>query len=230
MWVEGYLQGLPVLVGVVYFAVSAGADAGNSSMAQCIREDVARWASHREVLIMGDFNGHLQALDGFQDTNGELLLTLAPRRLTHMNIDENGEFSIGSDHNRIKLSFSRSSWRTIAKEHRNPAERHLPQSEYAAVAEAFEQNFQPTEPPTYDQFVLELRRIMKKHEIRVNSRGGLRRKGWWDEEVQRALTARRTANRLHRAAVRTSPGEECMSTWEEYLRLKREMRSTSRPT
>ncbi|KAH7961780.1 hypothetical protein HPB52_012080 [Rhipicephalus sanguineus] len=143
---------------------------------------------------------------------------------THMNIDENGEFSIGSDHNRIKLSFSRSSWRTIAKEHRNPAERHLPQSEYAAVAEAFEQNFQPTEPPTYDQFVLELRSIMKKHEIRVNSRGGLRRKGWWDEEVQRALTARRTANRLHRAAVRTSPGEECMSTWEEYLRLKREMR------
>ncbi|KAH7943549.1 hypothetical protein HPB52_009205 [Rhipicephalus sanguineus] len=172
MWVEGYLQGLPVLVGVVYFAVSAGADAGNSSMAQCIREDVARWASHREVLIMGDFNGHLQALDGFQDTNGELLLTLArtlalevlnlrpecegqytwsarnsrscidyvlvtpalARRLTHMNIDENGEFSIGSDHNRIKLSFSRSSWRTIAKEHRNPAERHLPQSEYAAVA------------------------------------------------------------------------------------------------
>ncbi|KAL3222218.1 hypothetical protein MRX96_050057, partial [Rhipicephalus microplus] len=65
---------------------------------------------------------------------------------------------------------------------------------------------------------------MKKHEIRVNSRGGLRRKGWWDEEVQRALIARRTANRLHRAAVRTSPGEECMSTWEEYLRLKREMR------
>ncbi|XP_075738960.1 uncharacterized protein LOC142784467 [Rhipicephalus microplus] len=48
-------------------------------------------------------------------------------------------------------------------EHRNPAERHLPQSEYAAVAEAFEQNFQPTEPSTYDQFVLELRRIMKKH-------------------------------------------------------------------
>ncbi|XP_075744098.1 uncharacterized protein LOC142802898 [Rhipicephalus microplus] len=140
-----------------------------------------------------------------------------------MNIDEKGEFSIGSDHNRIKLSFSRSSWRTIAKEHRNPAERHLPQSEYVAVAEAFEHNFQPTEPPTYDQFVLELRRIMKKQEIRVNSRGGLRRKGWWDEEVQGALSARRTANRLHRAAVRTSPGEECMSTWEEYLRLKREM-------
>ncbi|KAL3172580.1 hypothetical protein MRX96_043109 [Rhipicephalus microplus] len=45
MWVEGYLQGLPVLVGVAYFAVSAGADAGNSRMAQCIREDVAIWAN-----------------------------------------------------------------------------------------------------------------------------------------------------------------------------------------
>ncbi|KAH8036697.1 hypothetical protein HPB51_003949 [Rhipicephalus microplus] len=77
MWVEGYLQGLAVLVGVAYFAVSAGADAGNSRMAQCIREDVARWANQREVLIMGGFNGHLQALDDFQDTNGELLLALA---------------------------------------------------------------------------------------------------------------------------------------------------------
>ncbi|KAH7932191.1 hypothetical protein HPB52_024832 [Rhipicephalus sanguineus] len=243
MWVEGYLQGLPVLVGVVYFAVSAGADAGNSSMAQCIREDVARWASHREVLIMGDFNGHLQALDGFQDTNGELLLTLArtlalevlnlrpecegqytwsarnsrscidyvlatpalARRLTHMNIDENGEFSIGSDHNRIKLSFSRSSWRTIAKEHRNPAERHLPQSEYAAVAEAFEQNFQPTEPPTYDQFVLELRRIMKKHEIRVNSAAAYGAKAGGTKRYKGPLLQDERRIGLHRAAVRHHP-------------------------
>lgn len=147
---QATLQGLSVLVGAAYSAVSAGTDAGNSRLVQCIREDVARWASQREVLIMGDFNGHLQALDGLRDTDGELLLTLArtpglhilnlspecegqytwcarnsrscidyelatptlAHRPTRMDIDENGEFSLGSNHNRIKLTFSRSSWRT----------------------------------------------------------------------------------------------------------------------
>lgn len=76
MWVEGYLQGLPALVGVAYFALSARIHAGNSGMTQCIVEDVTRWAIQHEVLI-GDFNGHLQALDGFQDANVDLLMTLA---------------------------------------------------------------------------------------------------------------------------------------------------------
>ncbi|KAH7954486.1 hypothetical protein HPB49_019141 [Dermacentor silvarum] len=226
MWVEGYLQGLPVLVGVAYFAVSAGTHAGNSGMTQCIVEDVTRWATQREVLIMGDFNGHLQALDGFQDANGELLMTLAHTlaldvvnlrpdcagqytwcarnsrscidyalvtsalslQLTGMNIDESGQFSLGSDHNRIKLTISRSSWRTNPKERRNPSKRYLPQSAYEAIAEEFEQHFRPTVTPSYEQFVCELRRYMKKHEIRVNSRGGVKRKGWWTKKCKKLLS------------------------------------------
>ncbi|KAH7979776.1 hypothetical protein HPB49_010969 [Dermacentor silvarum] len=232
-------------------------------MTQCIVEDVTRWATQREVLIMGDFNGHLQALDGFQDANGELLMTLAHTlaldvvnlrpdcagqytwcarnscscidyalvtsalslQLTGVNIDESGQFSLGSDHNRIKLTISRSSWRTNPKQRRNPSKRYLPQSAYEAIAEEFEQHFRPAVTPSYEQFVCELRRYMKKHEIRVNSRGGVKRKGWWDKEVQEAFVARRTANRLHRAAAKSSTTEECIRAWEEYLRLKREMRA-----
>ncbi|KAL3214106.1 hypothetical protein MRX96_007234 [Rhipicephalus microplus] len=80
-------------------------------------------------------------------------------------------YAVAETHLRVKEEPPvHKSWQWAGLNH--SAERHLPQSEYAAVAEAFEQDFQPTEPPTYDQFVLELRCIMKKHEIRVNSPRG----------------------------------------------------------
>lgn len=66
---------------------------------------------------------------------------------------------------------------------------------------------------------------MKKHEICVNSRGGLKHKGWWDKEVQEDFVARRIANRLHRATAKSSSIEEYIRAWEDYLRLKREMRA-----
>lgn len=145
--------------------------------------------------------------------------------LNGVNIDESGQFSLGSDHNRIKLLISRSSCRTNSKERRNPSKRYFPQSVYEAITEEFEQHFQPTVTPSYEQFVGKLRRYMKKHEICVNFRGGLKRKGWWDKEVQEAIVARRTANRLHRAAAKSSSVEECIRAWKEYIRLKREMRA-----
>lgn len=44
---------------------------------QCLHGDVRRMDQRVEVLIMGDFNGHLETLDGKQNGNGRLL-----RRLT----------------------------------------------------------------------------------------------------------------------------------------------------
>ncbi|KAH6936444.1 hypothetical protein HPB50_017394 [Hyalomma asiaticum] len=112
------------------------------------------------------------------------------------------------------------------KDHRSLAKRHLPQSACEAIAEKFEHNFRPTDPQNYDEFVRELKCIMKQHAIRVNSRGGKKRKGWWDKEVQDVLDARRMANRLHRVAVKSlSSGEECKRAWEKYLSLKREMQA-----
>ncbi|KAH6948874.1 hypothetical protein HPB50_026675 [Hyalomma asiaticum] len=104
-----------------------------------------------------------------------------------MNNDESGQFSLGSDHNRVKLTFCKSSWWMNPKDHRSPAKRHLPQTAYEAIAEKFTHNFRPTDPQNYDEFVRELKHIMKQQEIPVNSRGGNKRKGWWDKEVQDAL-------------------------------------------
>ncbi|KAH6948251.1 hypothetical protein HPB50_023301 [Hyalomma asiaticum] len=125
--------------------------------------DVQRWAADREVLLMGDFNGHLQALDGFQDFNGDLVdltardlnleianlrddcegeftwcarnsrscidyVLMSPklsRHVTSVTIDEDGKFSVGSDHNRMKLTFSTSTWRQKRRDRREPAARYL---------------------------------------------------------------------------------------------------------
>ncbi|XP_049267414.1 uncharacterized protein LOC125756576 [Rhipicephalus sanguineus] len=137
MWLRGSILGIPVIVGVVYLAVSNGQHDGNARIMKCVSTDVQRWAADREVLLMGDFNGHLQALDGFQDFNGDLVeltarelnleianlrsdcegeftwcarnshscidyVLISPklsRHVTSITIDEDGKFSVGSDHN-----------------------------------------------------------------------------------------------------------------------------------
>ncbi|KAH7963682.1 hypothetical protein HPB52_022410 [Rhipicephalus sanguineus] len=140
IWVSGNLLGESVLFGEVYLMVTSGAHDGNAKVLQCIAEDVKRWGADREVLLMGDFNGHIPATDGFFDYNGQLLLRCAEQlsldivnlrancegcftwcarssrstidyalvtaklaaRITQIHIDEEGQFSLGSDHNRIR--------------------------------------------------------------------------------------------------------------------------------
>ncbi|KAH6946036.1 hypothetical protein HPB50_011279 [Hyalomma asiaticum] len=122
------------------------------------------------------------------------------RHVTSVTIDEDGKFSVGSDHNRMKLTFSTSTWRQKRRDRREPAARYLPEETYENIAQEFEGRLMNLESPSYDQFVQALHQIMQTHEVCVNSRGGVRRKPWWDKEVQVALTTRREANRLHRKA------------------------------
>ncbi|KAH7982225.1 hypothetical protein HPB52_003503 [Rhipicephalus sanguineus] len=225
--------------------------------------DVQRWAADREVLLMGDFTGHLQALDGFQDFNGDLVdltarelnleianlrsdcegeftwcarnshscidyVLMSPklsRHVTSITIDEEGKFSVGSDHNRIKLTLSTSAWRQKRTDCRESAARYLPEETYDDIAQEFEGRLMNLESPSYDQYVEALQQIMEAHEVCVNSRGGVRRKPWWDKEVQVALSARREANRLHRKAVRTLLPHECAELWQRYLDCKRAMQA-----
>ncbi|KAH7958582.1 hypothetical protein HPB49_003068 [Dermacentor silvarum] len=249
-------------IGVLWRAVDRGHNVGNMHIMHCIREDVSRWATGKEVLLLGDFNGHIQPLDGFQDRNGELLLQTAQdlsleglnlrpdcegeftwcarasrscidyvlashklaQRVQHVHIDESGQFSASSDNNRIKVTFTASIWRYRRREQREPSRRYLPASAYEAVARDFEIRLQVTPPRIYEQYVGELRRIMHAHEIRSNSRGGVRRNGWWDGEVKAALDARKVANRQHRAAVTAAlPSNVCQDLWDQYLAHKRTM-------
>lgn len=77
IWMTGDILDMPVLVAVLYFSVDPGQKAENRRIAQCIAEDIQQWGFNREVLIIGDFNRHVQSIDGFQDHNGELMLHLA---------------------------------------------------------------------------------------------------------------------------------------------------------
>ncbi|KAH6947369.1 hypothetical protein HPB50_018522 [Hyalomma asiaticum] len=144
LWVSGSIVGIPVLVGVVCLTATRGHHEGNDRVMQCIIEDVQQWTPQYEILLLGDFNGHIQCIDGYQDRNGELS-------------------------------------------------------------------------------VRALRRIIREQEVRTISRGGTRRKQWWDQEVKQALEARRRANRAHRRAMKLSPTEDCRLAWEEYLRCKHYM-------
>lgn len=106
--------------------------------------------------------------------------------IRHIHIDEEGRFSIGSDHNRIKLTISLSVWHTNTKERRAPAVQYLPKAAYEAVAEDLELHLIRLKPTSYDKFVCQLREVMRTHELA----GGRKRKPWWNTEVRDALVAR----------------------------------------
>lgn len=260
-WVTGRIHNAEVIACVVYLGVSHEHYSENVGIARCIREDIQRWGRDKEVLLLGDFNGHIQELDGYLDHNGGLMQALAEdlelevvnlradcegtitwcargsstsidyalispglsKMLHTAHIDEEGRYSLGSDHNRIKLEFDASPWRRKKTEHRKPASRYLPVAAYEEVAKEFEDSARRRAATTYEEYVEELRRIMRKHEKRVNSRGGPRRKSWWDNDVQAALRARRLANRKHRQAVKTLSKEAAQEAWKDYLLRKHEM-------
>lgn len=61
-----------------------------------VRRDARRWATDRELTILGDFNGHLGELDGHTDFNGMLVVGLAEDiHLSILNLDQQcmGQFT-----------------------------------------------------------------------------------------------------------------------------------------
>lgn len=263
MWVAGSILGDQVLVSVVYLTVARGQHDGNDRTMRCIAEDVKRWATDRQVLLLGDFNGHIEPIDGYQDRNGELLLCCAqelrleianlrtdcegettwcarnarstidyalvsPRlaaRITRMHIDEDGSFSLGSDHNRLLLSFSASA----RHENRLPPQQRpgmrLPSRSFERVAEEFENCPQRRESRTYGEFVLTLRSVMRAHMVQDRREAPKPWNPWWDREVQAAWKARRQANREHRRAMKEPDTEACVAAWTVYLDEKHKVQA-----
>ncbi|KAH7969417.1 hypothetical protein HPB52_017828 [Rhipicephalus sanguineus] len=146
--------------------------------------------------------------------------------IARVHVDESGQYSVGSDHNRIKLTFAASAYHRTRRRHRSPARWYLPVATYDEIAEEFEASdihCNPDGPVTYETFIKELKVIMGRHEVRVNSRKGVQCKPWWDTEVKAALKARRAANREHWSAIRHLSAEDCEQAWYKYLELKRHM-------
>ncbi|KAL3219060.1 hypothetical protein MRX96_030689 [Rhipicephalus microplus] len=66
---------------------------------------------------------------------------------------------------------------------------------------------------------------MRKHEVHFNSRGGVRRKRWWDRELWKALDERKEANRRLRKAVKTLSASGALQAWQDYLNCKQAMQT-----
>ncbi|KAH7967448.1 hypothetical protein HPB49_024871 [Dermacentor silvarum] len=195
--------------GGVYLSVDRGQNVENQGIIQCIAEDVGRWRSNREVLVMGDFNGHVQLIDHVQDHNGGLMLQLVERlslevanlrpdcigettwsarnsrscidyaltspkltaHMTRVHVDKSGQFSLGSDH---------------VQPHRPDilclCQSSTPDRSSQRVAERSGIHMRQT---TYAEFIDELHHTMRRYEKRVQSRGGTKRKAWWDQQAPR---------------------------------------------
>uniref|UniRef100_L7LU83 Putative tick transposon n=1 Tax=Rhipicephalus pulchellus TaxID=72859 RepID=L7LU83_RHIPC len=263
MWLTGDIMGVSVAVCVLYMAVSGSRLEANEALIDCVCQDSKCVTSDREVLILGDFNGHISELDGYTDANGSLLMQLAERLqldianldprcegkytwcargsatsidyvlvshnltrlLNSLDIDEEGDYSIGSDHNRIRIDFSRTQYLKPRHRMRSEGQLHLPAKAIEVVAAEFEDSKRRREAETYEEYVDILRNIMRRHMSRNKNPARHTRKLWWDKEVSQAWQARREANRAHRRAVKAKDPEVCSNKWQHYLKLKHEMQA-----
>ncbi|KAL3171424.1 hypothetical protein MRX96_013636 [Rhipicephalus microplus] len=108
------------------------------------------------------------------------------------------DFCIESDHNRNRLTSAPPRGFEEKLERWKPAQQFLPKAAYEDIAKKFENSLQTSKPLKYKELAEELRRLMRKHKVHSNSREGVRRKGWWDQEVRKALDERREENQYER--------------------------------
>ncbi|KAH7957837.1 hypothetical protein HPB52_023237 [Rhipicephalus sanguineus] len=81
-------MGISVAVCVIHMAVSGTGLEANDALTECVCQDSECVTSDREMLILGDFNGHISELDGYTDANGSLSMQLAERlQLDIANLD-----------------------------------------------------------------------------------------------------------------------------------------------
>lgn len=100
----GDLMGRPVAVRVVYLVVNNKCGKENAQLLDCVRKDARQWANHRELIVLGDFNGHLSDLDGHTDFNGMLVLRLAE----DLNVDQRcvGRFKWCAQESAITIDYA----------------------------------------------------------------------------------------------------------------------------
>lgn len=147
------------------------------------------------------------------------------RLLNSLDIDEEGNYSVGSDHNRMRIDFSRTQYLKPRRRVRSEGQMHLPVKAIEVAAAEFEGSPQRREAVTYEEYVDTLRSIMRRLMTRNKNPARHSRKQWWDNEVAQAWQARREANRAHRRAVKAKDPEVCSNKWKHYLKLEHEMQA-----
>lgn len=226
MWVTGHLAGSKVALGVVYLR-TGGHEAENAQICACIREDLRALRQQHEVLLVGDFNGHLEDLDGRMDANERLLLGLASQekltianltgkclgcftwsmrdrqscidycllserlyqRLESMVIDEDGTESLGSDHNRLLLTF-RVGQQRKAQQPEYPRAPRPNEHELQNMADELERRAHVVS--SYEELETQVAMVLAAHTSRNTRRR--RAKAWWNRDVAAAIQRRKEAS------------------------------------
>lgn len=263
MWALGDVLGRPTAVCVAYMAVGSKQHDANTQLADCIHRDAKVMAADRQIIIVGDFNGHINELDGFTDQNGQLMLQMSDKMelvvanleprccgkvtwcargsatcidytlvsaglntlLRHIDIDEKGLHSLGSDHNRLLLEFNCSGSSVSHNRCRKKQGKYLPRQAISDVVDEFEKSALRGQAGNYDDFVAALSSVMQKHMVLEKRRTRVVRKPWWNAEVKTAWQARRDANRRHRSLVKQGDNDACLAAWAEYLDLKHKLQA-----
>lgn len=142
MWLRGTIAGKRVALAVVYWWTGSSRE-HNAEMSACLRKDIQSLREEHEILLVGDFNAHIEDLGDRPDASGNLLLGLAEYEglvignltgkctgrvtwavrdlqscidyglmseglyavLDSMIIPEDRKGNLGSDHNRVVLTF-----------------------------------------------------------------------------------------------------------------------------
>ncbi|KAH7964512.1 hypothetical protein HPB51_027250 [Rhipicephalus microplus] len=85
--------------------------------------------------------------------------------LQRCGVDEEGKYSLGSDHNRLRLDFGHSSHKGKIISWRKKIKRYLPHHSIEAVVEDFEACAEMHEATTYDEYMSALRRVVERHMV-----------------------------------------------------------------
>ncbi|KAG0432873.1 hypothetical protein HPB47_020427 [Ixodes persulcatus] len=219
-----------------------GSQETNKEMAKCLNEDVQEMRNHGDdIILLGDFNAHIEELDGRRDGNGQYLLDLIEtndlvlgntlstyrkscihyvlmspmisRKLVRVTIDEEGAVSVGSDHNRILAIFGGP--RTTGATRNLPRERALREIETEEIARKLEKV--ANRDMTYESIVNCISIEIKKMKIGKGMSTRRELKSWWHPEIRQAINIRQEACRCHRAARERKVKEEL---WEKYRETK----------
>uniref|UniRef100_A0A6B0V7Z0 Putative tick transposon n=1 Tax=Ixodes ricinus TaxID=34613 RepID=A0A6B0V7Z0_IXORI len=119
-------------------------------------------------------------------------------KLNYMEIDEEGDKSLGSDHNRLLITFGgKPTEKRVSKPMK---QHHITQAKAQTMAQKLEEEVETRQVETYGN----LTRWWKNHleKLKRPTRRKRRRKRWWDVEVREAITRRQLANRTLRGTIR----------------------------
>lgn len=87
MWLTGEIGGVEIALGLVYLWTGREVHQRNTETLACLEKDITQ--INRPVVVVGDFNAHIEALDGTTDRAGRLLLEWTERLgLTLLNATE----------------------------------------------------------------------------------------------------------------------------------------------